>query len=389
MNTAMDRKRKYSMRLLAASLIGSIGLATATLGIMSASAASPEEPLKTRMASLQELGFPAVLATVTDAQGHATGVAVGVGDISTGAPAPVNGQVRIGSNTKTFVAVVIMQLVEESKVQLDEPIETYLPGLIKGDGIDGSKITVRQLLQHTSGLPEYADLVAGEGVDFVAIRNDYMSPRDLLDAALARPAQFEPGAKFTYTNTNYLVAGLLVEKVTKRTVNEQIDERIVQPLGLKNTYLPNPGERGFRGEHPHGYHPNAKGEQTDITEMDTSVPWAAGAMISTPGELNRFMQAIEDGTLVSAESLAEIHKSVPAAELGGEYGLGLIKRSLSCGDAWGHGGTIEGYETHNAVGSDGTAATIALTSVSGAASNDPEGVYKRVEGALDTTLCGE
>ncbi|MDO5092218.1 MAG: serine hydrolase [Propionibacteriaceae bacterium] len=110
------------MRLLAASLIGSIGVATATLGGMSASAAPPEEPLKTRMAGLQELGFPAVLATVTDAQGQATGVAVGVGDTSTGAAAPVNGQVRIGSNTKTFVAVVIRQLVEEGKVQLDEPV---------------------------------------------------------------------------------------------------------------------------------------------------------------------------------------------------------------------------------------------------------------------------
>lgn len=381
-----NRKHKYSTRLLAASLIG---MGIATLAATPAAAAPPKEPLQARMTALQEMGFPAALATVTDAKDQATSVAVGVGDTATGAPAPVDGQVRIGSNTKTFVAVVIMQLVEEGKVKLDEPIETYLPGLIKGEGIDASKITVRQVLQHTSGLPEYTDTIA-QGEDFLEQRHAYFSPRDLLDVALAKPAQFEPGAKFTYTNTNYLVAGMLVEKVTKRTVNEQIDERIVQPLGLNNTYMPHPGERLFRGEHPKGYHPNAAGELIDVTELDPAWGWAAGSMISTPSELNQFMQALGDGTLVSAESLAEMRKSVPMDD-SNAYGLGLIKMSLSCGEAWGHGGGIHGYSTTNAVGPDGTAATIALTTLvpAGQDEKDAAALNKSIEDALDDTLCGE
>ena len=97
---------------------------------------------------------------------------------------------------------------------------------------------MRQLLQHTSGLPEYTDAIA---TSIFEVRDEYHSPRDFLDAALARPAAFQPGEKFAYTNTNYIVLGLLIEKVTKRTLGEQIDQRIVQPLSLLHTYLPAPG----------------------------------------------------------------------------------------------------------------------------------------------------
>ena len=353
--------------------------------------AAQKRDLKATIQELVDAGYPGALAAKTDKDGNAVGATAGKGNLSTGEAPPLDGEVRIGSNTKTFVAVVIMKMVEEGKVKLDEPIETYLPGLIKGQGVDGKKITVRQLLQHTSGLPE---IMLGMP-DFFAMRNDYLSPRDVLDMALARPAQFAPGAKFTYTNTNYIVLGLLAERVGKRPIAEQIETKIVKPLGLKHTYMPGPGEKAFRGKHPHGYHTrdNKPGKLEDITEADPSWAWAAGSMISTPSELNKFMQSIFDGSLLNQASIAEMKKSVPMGDEGDAYGLGLIGHKLSCGVAWGHGGTIPGSQTDNAVGPDGAAAVIATTAIPATNAKDTaaeEAGGKRLGlQALDKALCGK
>ena len=344
-------------------------------------------------ASIQELvdaGYPGALAAKTDKDGNTVGATAGKGNLSTGEAPPLDGEVRIGSNTKTFVAVVIMKMVEEGKVKLDEPIETYLPGLIKGQGVDGKKITVRQLLQHTSGLPEFWSGLP----DFFAMRNDYVSPRDVLDMALTRPAQFAPGAKFTYTNTNYIVLGLLAERVGKRPIAEQIETKIVKPLGLKHTYMPKEGEKALRGKHPRGYHTrdNKPGKLEDITDSDPSWAWAAGSMVSTPSELNKFMQSIFDGSLLNQASIAEMKKSVPMGDGGDVYGLGLIGHKLSCGVAWGHGGAIPGYQTVNAVGPDGAAAVIATTAMpqtnAKEAAAEAGGKTLGVQ-ALDKALCGK
>ena len=344
-----------------------------------------------------EAGYPAALAAVTDAKGESAGVAVGKGSLETGQAPPMDGEVRIGSNTKTFVAVVVMQMVQEGKVGLDEPIETYLPGLIKGEGIDGSKITVRQLLQHTSGLPEYTDTTPGSG-DIFQIKDHYIPPRDLLDTALSKPAQFEPGAQWKYTNTNYLVLGMLVERVSQRPVGEQIDERIVKKLGLSHTYFPAPGEEKIRGTHPQGYHLSAGGKLEDITEMDPAWGWAAGAMVSTPSELNTFFQAVFDGRLLTQASIDEMKNGAVDASSylgpGTVYGLGLIGTPLSCGGtSWGHGGTIHGYQTDNAVGPDGTAVTVAVTALPTAIADQnnlessAKEKHQRNKDAVDAALC--
>ena len=330
----------------------------------SASSAEKERVL-TALQSLVDEDFPAALATVRDPQGNTTSAVAGVGNLETGEAPPLDGEVRIGSNTKTFVAVVILQLVQEGKITLDEPIETYLPGLLHGEGIDGSKITVRQLLQHTSGLPEYTDTVPGE-TDIFQIRDNYYSTRDLLDVALSKPAAFEPGSQFSYTNTNYIVLSLLAEKVTHRPLAEQITQRITEPLGLAHTYYPNPGEEEIRGTHPHGYHRNTPTENwQDITRMDPSWAGGAGAMISTPSELGTFIQATLNGTLLTQDSINEMKKTVDTSNLSGVpgsgYGLGIFSMPLSCGTAWGHSGGIPGYTTQNMVGPDGTAVTIAGT----------------------------
>ena len=392
--TRAGRRRSVVWRVLAVPVAAAIALGAAGGGAASAAPSKGEaESLKSRAQGLVGDGYPAVLAAVSDSKGESAGVAVGKGSLETGQAPPMDGEVRVGSNTKTFVAVVVMQMVQEGKVGLDEPIETYLPGLIRGEGVDGSRITVRQLLQHTSGLPEYTDTTPGSG-DIFQIKDHYIPPRDLLDTALGKPAAFEPGTQWAYTNTNYVVLGMLVERVSQRPVGEQIDQRIVKKLGLSHTYFPAPGEEKIRGTHPQGYHLSAGGKLADITEMDPAWAWAAGAMVSTPSELNTFFQAVFDGRLLSQSSIDEMKKGVDTGAGGAVYGLGLIGTPLSCGGtSWGHGGTIHGYQTYDAVGPDGTAVTVAVTALPTAIADqsNPESSAKekeqRLKNTVDATLC--
>ena len=348
------------------------------------SKAAQKRDLKAILQTLVDAGYPGALAAKTDKDGNAVGATAGKGNLATGEAPPLDGEVRIASNTKTFVAVLIMKMVEEGKVKLDEPIETYLPGIVKGQGVDGKKITVRQLLQHTSGLPEFWSGLP----DFFAMRNDYVSPRDILDMALTRPAQFAPGAKFTYTNTNYIVLGLLAERVGKRPIAEQIETKIVKPLGLKHTYMPKEGEKAFRGKHPRGYHTrdNKPGKLEDITYLNPSMAWTAGAMVSTPSELNKFAQSIHDGTLLRQSSIAEMKKGVSVPEIGGEYGLGIYSQKLSCGVAWGHNGGIPGYATSVLVGPNGNAGMIATNAEPSVLNIDLSD--KNGRSPLDRAICG-
>lgn len=395
--TRAGRRRSVVWRVLAVPLAAAIALGAAGGTAWAAPSKGEAESLKSRAQGLVETGYPAALAAVSDSKGESAGVAVGKGNLETGQAPPMDGEVRVGSNTKTFVAVVVMQMVQEGKVGLDEPIETYLPGLIKGEGVDGSKITVRQLLQHTSGLPDFEETLFGT-TDVFQYRYHYVTPRDILDSALSKPAQFEPGTQWKYTNTNYVVLGMLVERVSQRPVGEQIDERIVKKLGLSHTYFPAQGEEKIRGTHPQGYHLNGEGKLEDITEMDPAWAWAAGAMVSTPGELNTFFQAVFDGRLLTQSSIDEMKNGAVDASSylgsGTVYGLGLIGRSLSCGGtAWGHGGTIPGYQTDNAVGPDGTAVTVAVTALPTAIADQSnlessaKEKYQRNKDAVDATLC--
>jgi D-alanyl-D-alanine carboxypeptidase len=344
--------------------------------------AAPRDPVRESLEQLTGAGFPAALAAVTGRDGRTRDVTAGVGDLRTGAAVPADGRVRIGSNTKTFTAVVALQLVAEKKVGLDSPVDTYLPGLLRGEGIDGRRITVRQLLQHTSGLPNYTDYL---GDDFAALWHRYFEPRELLDLALAHPAKFAPGARWEYSNTNYVVVGLLIQKVTGRPVAEEITDRVIRRAGLRHTSFPAAGDQRISGPHPHGYQPDETGKLFDVTVLDPSWGWAAGQMIATPRDLNTFYAALIAGRLLPAAQLRQMRTTVPADALfpGARYGLGLLSFPLSCGGlAWGHGGGIPGYVSRNGVTEDGRAATVAVTS----APTTPE-MDAGVRQAVDTALC--
>lgn len=312
-------------------------------------------------------GFPGVLASVRTADGRVRDYTAGVGDLDTRRRVPTDGRVRIGSNTKTFTAVVVLQLVAEGKVDLEAPVETYLPGVVRGNGNDGGAITIHQLLQQTSGLPDYADVVFTTPQDPIDRSHDYLDPRSLVDAAMTRPPVFAPGTQWAYSNTNYALLGLVVERVAHRPLGEEITRRIIEPLGLRDTSWPQTGVQTIDGPHPHGYLAVEDGAPwVDVTEMDPSFGWAAGQLISSPDDLRRFLEAVVGGELLQPAQQAAMMTTVPAADFlpgdGWEYGLGIARRALPCGGyAWGHGGDIQGFETRNLVTQDGRGAVVAVT----------------------------
>ncbi|MFF8653541.1 serine hydrolase domain-containing protein [Streptomyces huasconensis] len=366
-------------RSAAAAVAVAVGVMTAgTLQAPVASAAPRPDTVQQGLDTLVRAdGMPGALASVTDREGRDRTYTAGVGDLATGAPVPRDGQVRIGSNTKTFTAVVMLQLVAEGKVALDASVDTYLPGLVRGERIDGRRITVRHLLQQTSGLPNYTEY---------DIQPRYYDPHELLDIALRHKGHFAPGKKWEYSNTNYVLAGLIIEKVTRRTVAEEIDRRVIRRLGLRHTYFPAPRDATIREPHPKGYYQDAPGTPpTEITEIDPSWAWSAGQLISTNSDLNRFFAALLGGRLLPAAQLAEMRTTVRAPQFGDgvRYGLGIISRPLSCGGrSWGHGGSIPGYETRGGVTEDGRAANVAVTMQPTA-----KATGKRLESVVDTALC--
>ncbi|MFD7555186.1 serine hydrolase domain-containing protein [Streptomyces sp. NPDC059835] len=303
--------------------------------------------------AVSEAGLPGARAEVRDGNSTWFGTA-GTADLATGREITANERFRIGSTTKTFVATVVLQLAAEQQLSLDDSVEHWLPGLVDGHGYDGSRITVRQLLNHTSGVFNYAeDPTLGEkfvGTPFLQHRFDHFTPRQLVETALANGPKFAPGTGFAYSDTNYALAGLIVEKATGRSLPQEIAKRITKPLRLKNTYEPAADDMRIHG--PHGRHYSqlmAKDVDTapvyDVTDLNPSWGYASGDMISTIGDLNTFFRALLEGHLLPPAQQREMFTMqdpqghwIPDTE----YGLGVASQKLSCGTVWGMGGAING-----------------------------------------------
>lgn len=247
---------------------------------------------------------------------------------------------RIGSETKVFVATVVLQLVGDDKLSLAETVERRLPGLVP----NGGKITVRQLLNHTSGLFDYAeDKTFIEQVDNP---RKHWAPRQLVELATAQTPLFAPGTRHSYSNTGYILLGLIVEKATGNSLPAELRKRIFAPLRLHATSFPT--APGIAGRYAHGYTRYRKTRLTDISVFSPSILGAAGAIISNADDLARFHQALLRGRLLRSDLLAAMKTTVPVHESGGHqaYGLGLTwTRFGPCGVFWGHGGGTFGYET--------------------------------------------
>lgn len=316
--------------------------------------------VRTALDAAVAAGYAGVQVVVSE-QGGQWAASAGKGNIETGAEFPADARVRIGSNTKTFVATVVMQLVAEGKVELDAPIERYLPGVVQGEGVDGNRITVRNILQHTSGLPEYLELPELNSGDESLVYKHFDAADMVRSALTTMSAHFPPGAKAEYSNTNYLLVGMLIEKVTGNPYADEVTRRITEPLGLQATYVPAWDDLGIRTPHPQGYEV-VDGQRIDMTQFPTSVAGAAGAMVSTGAELNRFFTALLSGKLLPPAQLAEMRrdpKPLTNRAAGIDYALGLAKLTVPCGkEVWGHGGSIPGFKTFDGVTAEGRAVAV-------------------------------
>ncbi|WP_205718508.1 serine hydrolase [Actinomadura sp. WMMA1423] len=314
----------------------------------------------------------------------------GVADLTTRRPVPPDARFRIGSATKTFTAGVVLQLAGEGRLSLDDTVDRWLPGVVHGHGNDGRKVTVRQLLQHTSGLYNYLARPAVNPRQWEKERLRTWRPEQLIALAMRHRPLFAAGKGWSYSNTNYVLAGMIIHRVTGHTWQEEVRRRILVPLGLTRTSAP--------GTDPHVPEPHARAYQrfapdgplTDVTVQNQTLGDAAGAMISTTDDLGRFFRALVGGRLLAPAQLAEMQRTVPAEELrmmgspGARYGLGLVYRPLSCGGGyWSHGGDDSGYRTRPGVTADGRRSVV--VSATSRSPGDLE-AEQRTGRALDTLV---
>jgi D-alanyl-D-alanine carboxypeptidase len=257
----------------------------------------------------------------------------GLGEVETGTPIRPDDKFRAGSIAKTFVSVVTLQLVEEGLFSLDDPLPAVLPESIATKFPDSDKITVRMLLNHSSGIPEWIGPAVME--EIASDPTKVWDVNEFLDLAAGQPPYFAPGAGYHYSNTDYNLLGLIVEGATGRSWRDEVAERVIEPLHLENTLLPEPGDVSIPGNYAHGYAATA-GTVIDITAVDPSMAGAAGggALVTTVSDLARFLNAVLSGELFqNAGTLDGMLAFIDAPDQGGQvgYGLGMQKYVLPGG----------------------------------------------------------
>lgn len=259
---------------------------------------------------------------------------------------------RAGSITKTFVATVILQLVDERRIRLDDSVEEWLPGSVPR----GERITVRHLLAHTSGVYDYVStLPLPPDPGFIDNRWRTWTPEELVERAVAHPpTSGRPGTEFNYSNTNYALLGQIIEEATGRGYATEIDRRILRPLRLHETTMPGTSP-WISGPHLHGYVPTERGGEQRLHElsmMNPSVFGASGELVTTAHDLNRFFSALLHGRLMSDRRLEDMKTPDVASS---PYGLGLFVHETSCGErVYGHDGDALAYQAASYATEDGS-----------------------------------
>ncbi|GAA2296512.1 serine hydrolase domain-containing protein [Nonomuraea roseoviolacea subsp. roseoviolacea] len=390
--------RRVAVTALTAALLAGAaapGMAAADTGRAAAGQNRPE--LQKATQAFVDAGFLGMQVRVHDQEGEWVGSA-GARKLGQAAKPPTNGSFWTGSVIKTFTATLMLQLVAEGRIGLDDPVAGHLPEL----GLD-KRITVRMLLQHTSGLFNYAGgelyddgtYVPGlpaTGDEWLANRFKSYQPEDLVRFALSKKPRFEPGADQNYSNTNYTVALLLIEKVTGHSYAEELKRRIVRPLGLRGTMVP--GDRTeLPGPHAHGYYryqEAGRPKVVDISRQNLSLLAGAGDLISTTQDLATFASALNSGKLLPAALLTEMRTPYPGGKLG--YGLGLFVQDLGpgCGVVYQHNGSPpHGYGTLMYSSPDGgKTLTASVTWVDEVTRGPAKDFQKLVDTLVKDVFCG-
>ena len=332
----------------------------ATIAVVPASAAAQPGPsadrpdraeLRAALTAVPEAGVPGVLAEVREGRHDWRGAA---GQAYLTKPRPMQPQMRhrIGSITKTFVATTVLQLVDEGRLGLDDPIGRWLPDTVPGER--GDQVTVRMLLNHTSGIGNYTNAMIDSYASINQMQVTTYAPAELVAIGLAMPSTGAPGATFSYSNTNYVLAGLLIEAVSGNDAPAEVQRRILRPLKLTGTSFPGT-DPTIRGPHSGAYF--APFGVRDLSEFNMSWGWTAGEMISTMADLNTFFRALLDGDLLSPATLKQMLDGVPmlpGLPEAGTYGLGIYSLPTPCGDFVGHDGAVFGHLTYSLHRRDGT-----------------------------------
>ncbi|MFI5559109.1 serine hydrolase domain-containing protein [Amycolatopsis japonica] len=318
----------------------------------SGTAAAAGDPVRAAVGELVgEGGFPGAVVQVRNGEAVSR-FGAGYANQATREAAGPHHRFRIASNTKAFVATVVLQLAGERKLSLDDPIERRLPEVVRGPGYEPEKITLRMLLNHTSGVhdprdPHFFDpyLVQGN-------RAHIITPSEVIRRSLVDRPSFPPGSDVEYSNTGYLLLGKVIEKITRNDVREEIQRRILDPLDLGRTYFPL-WSPFLRGPHLHGY--DMKGQ--DMTVFSPSYDWTAGAMVSTVDDLARFHRVLLAGRLLEPAQQAELKRLVPHNEFGA-YGGGIETLNLPCSGGpktvWGNTGAGPGFHSVSMSTEDGS-----------------------------------
>ncbi|WP_309054638.1 serine hydrolase domain-containing protein [Streptomyces sp.] len=406
----MATKRSSYARLAAAVTVSAAVLAGALTSPAAASAdgGAARMPL-TRVElrrelerTLKEAGYVGASVEVRDGRRRIRASA-GEAELGGGRPVARGERFRAASVTKAFTATVVLQLAAEGRLSLDDTVDRWLPGVVSGNGNDGGRITLRNLLQHTSGIHNYdwTEDTGTSAADFERTRFDHVGAEDTVARAMEHAPDFPPAAPddpepdWNYSNPNYILAGMVVQKVTGRSWAQEVRDRIIRPLGLRDTYEPGDDPRPL-GPHAHTYQrfPGSTG-WTDTTERNMSMANAAGSLISGHRDLDTFFTALFDGRLLPPEQLARMRRTVPASaeirqafpEL--EYGLGLMRQPLACGGhRWGHGGDLEGGTVRTGFTEDGQRSVVIVASGKTPGDEQLLRAERAVQRLTDLALCG-
>nr|WP_244637283.1 serine hydrolase domain-containing protein [Frigoribacterium sp. CFBP 13712] len=382
------KRSRSSLAVPAATIAVLLGIGTAISGCSASHI--PAAPVAATAPTEQQLGELAQSAADTGG----TGVIVRI-DRGTGAPVALARQIqwteadhilaptdrfRVGSNTKTVTATLVLQQVAEGTITLEDTVESWLPGVVPG----GGDITIAQLLDHTSGLadfiltPEFLPSLAGQ-----EIRS--WSPEELIAITPSQDPAPSGDPVSSYSNANYEALGLVLEEATGMPLDDLIATRITEPLGMTDTRLAHSADWEAGEDHARGYEPAAAqlaailapvielpegfgfagdarpDDHVDTTGIDPSYTWAAGAMVSTAEDWQTFLTALNSGQLLPAAQMERMRTVVPDG-VGGKYGLGLIQMDSACGTVWGHTGGLPGYSSEIYTDADGERSVAVLTS---------------------------
>lgn len=336
--------------------------------------------LHAQMRALVRTGVPGVVVHVR--RGPAVlDLAAGQADPAEPRTMTTDDRFKVASITKTFVATAVLQLVAEGRLGLDDTVAGWLPGLVP----NGDHITVRELLMHTSGLFDYLDdprpFAPYLALDF----RHFWTPRQLVRIAVSHPPLFAPGAGFSYTNTGYILLGLIAERAGGERLAVQLRRRIFAPLHLTQTRLP--ASQGLGQPRARGLF-RVDGGLEDVTAISQSVFGAAGGVVSTARDVGRFYRGLLTGQLLPPRLLGAMTATVPRAP-GFAYGLGIFRIPTPCGPAFGHDGELPGYASLALNGRHGSRqAVVLVNSNTPAETVGPPAAQAAYTRLIATAFCG-